>query len=297
MSDTHDKRGVAERCSAVIGGADRLQRHVPGHVGYHMFAWRPSGGMAVGWRPWLDGPTLQFLQVRRVQRTLSVAVRAMGGPGACVHGHMADSVAAADAIKGHLRSSGTTRWFREQRSVKPSAQPTLVRTQHLPPPAKTARTLRKRGPAGRFLLVTPCIRVRHYGSMHGSVRVHMVYSVRAKLAVRITARSAVRRPPTTLTTPTACMPEPRGPEVRERRAVIVSTMSACLKAAVARWTRDHAAAGLDGMTTPSGLALWSSSAVEAASTASRVAALSCTFGTPFIYLACTCHGAAWCYAR
>src|SRR5208282_2660529 len=74
-----------------------------------------------------------------------------------------------------------------ERSVKPSAQPTLVRTQHLPPPAKTARWLRKRDPGGRFLLVTPCIRVRHYGSMHGSVHVHMVYSVRAKLAVRITA--------------------------------------------------------------------------------------------------------------
>src|SRR4029077_14084280 len=43
-------------------------------------------------------------------------------------------------------------------------------------------------PAGRFLLVTPCIRVSHCGSMHGSVRVHMVYSVQAKLAVRITAR-------------------------------------------------------------------------------------------------------------
>ena len=193
-SDTHDKRGVAERCSAVIGGADRLQRHMPGHVGYHMFAWRPSGGMAVGWRPWLDGPTLQFLQVRRVQRTLSVAVRAMGGPGACVHGHMADSVAAADAIKGHLRSSGTTRWFREQRSVKPSAQPTLVRTQHLPPPAKTARSLRKRGPAGRFLLVTPCISVCHRGSMRSSGCVHMVYSVRAERAVRITARFADPRP-------------------------------------------------------------------------------------------------------
>src|SRR6266496_2876485 len=31
-----------------------------------------------------------------------------------------------------------------ERSVKPSAQPTLVRTQHLPLPAKTARWLRKR---------------------------------------------------------------------------------------------------------------------------------------------------------
>ena len=74
-----------------------------------------------------------------------------------------------------------------ERSVKPSAQPTLVRTQHLPPPAKTARLLRKRGPAGRFLLVTPCISACHCGSMHDSVHVHMVYSVRAKLAVRTTA--------------------------------------------------------------------------------------------------------------
>jgi len=79
-------------------------------------------------------------------------------------------------------------WGEEERSVKPSAQPTLVRTQHLPPPAKTAPWLRKRGPAGRFLLVTPCSSACHCGSMHGSVRVHMVYSVRAKLAVRITAR-------------------------------------------------------------------------------------------------------------
>jgi hypothetical protein len=81
-----------------------------------------------------------------------------------------------------------------ERSVKPSAQPTLVRTQHLPPPAKTARWLRKRDPAGRFLLVTSCISACHYGSMRGSVRVHMVYSVRAKLAVRITARFAGPRP-------------------------------------------------------------------------------------------------------
>jgi hypothetical protein len=81
-----------------------------------------------------------------------------------------------------------------ERSVKPSAQPTLVRTQHLPPPAKTARLLRKRGQAGRPLLVTICISVCHCGSMHGSVHVHMVYSVRAKLAVRITARFGDLRP-------------------------------------------------------------------------------------------------------
>jgi hypothetical protein len=41
----------------------------------------------------------------------------------------------------------------EQRAVKPSAQPTLVRSQHLPLPAETARWLRKRdrraGPGDR----------------------------------------------------------------------------------------------------------------------------------------------------
>jgi hypothetical protein len=53
-------------------------------------------------------------------------------------------------------------------AVKPSASPTLVRTQDLPPPAKTVPLLRKRGPAGRFLLVTACILTCHCGSMHSS---------------------------------------------------------------------------------------------------------------------------------
>ena len=80
--------------------------------------------------------------------------------------------------------------------MKPSAQPTLVRTQHLPPPAKTARSLRKRGPAGRFLLVTPCIRACHCGSMRSSGCVHMVYSVGAERAVRNLAEGvlSVRQP-------------------------------------------------------------------------------------------------------
>ena len=60
--------------------------------------------------------------------------------------------------------------------------------------SETAPWLRKRGPAGRFLLVTMCISTCHYGSMHGSVRVHMVYSARVELAVRITARCADPRP-------------------------------------------------------------------------------------------------------
>ena len=97
-------------------------------------------------------------------------------------------------LAARIRWSARLTRVEGERSVKPSAQPTLVRTQHLPPPAKTARWLRKRGPAGRFLLVTPCVKVRHYGSRRGSVHVHMVYSVRAKLAVRITAPLAGPRP-------------------------------------------------------------------------------------------------------
>jgi len=66
-----------------------------------------------------------------------------------------------------------------------------------PTPATTSETapwLRKRSPAGRFLLVTPCIRVCHRGSMHSSGYGQIADSVRAKLAVRITARLAGPRP-------------------------------------------------------------------------------------------------------
>ena len=44
-----------------------------------------------------------------------------------------------------------------ERSVKPSAQPTLVRTQHLPPPAKTARWLRILAAGGPFFSVPACV--------------------------------------------------------------------------------------------------------------------------------------------
>ena len=127
-------------------------------------------------------------RLSRLARTLSVPVRGCGRPDFCAHGHMADRVSHEDRCHPHIGRSEDVYLCPGKRFVKPSAQPTLVRTQHLPPPAKTTRSLRKRGPAGRFLLVTPRVRVDHYGSMHGSVHVHMVYSVRAKLAVRITAR-------------------------------------------------------------------------------------------------------------
>jgi hypothetical protein len=125
---------------------------------------------------------------------LYVAVRRIGGADGPARVHIADSDAAGGVMRGRFRRSEPVWRCREKRSVKPSAQPTLVRTQHLPPPAKTAPGLRKRDPAGRFLLVTSCISACHCGSMYGSVHVHMVYSVRAKLAVRITARFADLRP-------------------------------------------------------------------------------------------------------
>jgi len=61
-------------------------------------------------------------------------------------------------------------------------------TQHLPPPAKTARWLRRRGPAGRFLLarhVSGCVTA---GRCHCSGYGHIDDSVRAERAVHMTAR-------------------------------------------------------------------------------------------------------------
>ena len=62
-------------------------------------------------------------------------------------------------------------------------------------PAKTAPWLRKRGPAGRFLLVTACIRLCHRGSMRGSGYGHIADCVRVEQAVRKTAPFAIGRLP------------------------------------------------------------------------------------------------------
>ena len=47
-----------------------------------------------------------------------------------------------------IRRSAAIPMGGNERSVKPSAQPTLVRTQHLPPPAEIARELDFPGLAG-----------------------------------------------------------------------------------------------------------------------------------------------------
>jgi hypothetical protein len=75
---------------------------------------------------------LQVCAGQRVVRTVSVAVHAIRRLGACGHGHIADSVVTADLIRWCLRrSEGNWRWGQE-RSVKPSASPTQVRTLDLP---------------------------------------------------------------------------------------------------------------------------------------------------------------------
>jgi len=63
---------------------------------------------------------------------LYVAVRGIGGTGASAHVHIADSVPAASLVKCRFRRSAGMWRCRQERTVKPSAQPTLVRTQHLP---------------------------------------------------------------------------------------------------------------------------------------------------------------------
>jgi hypothetical protein len=76
-------------------------------------------------------------------------------------------------------------WFsgQRERSVKPSAQPTLVRTQHLPPPAETAPWLRKRARGAVFVLVTSRIRVCHCASRCRGVHGRIADVVRAGCAV------------------------------------------------------------------------------------------------------------------
>ena len=70
-----------------------------------------------------------------------------------------------------------------ERSVKPSAQPTLVRTQHLPPSAETAPWLRKRARGAVFVLVTSRIRVCHCASRCRGVHGRIADVVRAGCAV------------------------------------------------------------------------------------------------------------------
>ena len=76
-----------------------------------------------------------------------------------------------------------------ERSVKPSAQPTLVRTPHLPPPAETARGLGIPGPAGRLAFIPLCVMMCRCEPRHGSGYGHMADGIGPEQAVHRTACS------------------------------------------------------------------------------------------------------------
>jgi hypothetical protein len=74
--------------------------------------------------------------------------------------------------------------------------------------------------------------VRHRGSMHGSVHVHIADSVRAKLAVRLTARFADPRPFRPVTRAPDCSPDGYMPCIRP--AVLRRPARATRRAGLAR---------------------------------------------------------------
>ena len=76
-----------------------------------------------------------------------------------------------------------------ERSVKPSAQPTLVRTQHLPPPAETARELGIPGPRGPSAVVSSCVIGGQETPLRGSGYGHIADRIGPEQAVHRTACS------------------------------------------------------------------------------------------------------------
>jgi len=75
--------------------------------------------------------------------------------------------------------------------VKPSAQPTQVRTLHLPPPAKTANGLGIPGLAGRLATVPLCLMMCRCEPLHSSGYGHMADGIRPEQAVHRTACSGI----------------------------------------------------------------------------------------------------------
>jgi len=125
--------------------------------------------------------------------------------------------------------------------------------------------------------------VCHRGSMHSSGYGHIADSVRAKLAVRITARFAVRRP------------SRRGEEAgsarfRVRRRVVVVVRN-CQRSARSggcgsRTSDDHAGSGT-GIQASAGR--WAGGRRYGSGWIAQPAMyLACTSGTPFMYLRWTC---------
>jgi hypothetical protein len=91
---------------------------------------------------------------------------------------------------GRLCASAQVRHVLEM-AVKPSAQPTLVRTQHLPPSAETARGLGFVRAGGRSCVVSSSVICGQERSLRHAGYGHMADSVRPGGTVRRTACSGL----------------------------------------------------------------------------------------------------------
>ena len=120
-------------------------------------------------------------------------VRAFIGPGCRTCGHIADRQDHVAGDRLDNRSSDGMSPNQNKRSVKPSAQPTMVRTHHLPPPARTVPDLRPCGSGASRLSpsVTVTGRYRHW----------VPVTVRPKYAPKLTLASSPGR---------RCLPGPFG---------------------------------------------------------------------------------------
>jgi hypothetical protein len=121
-----------------------------------------------------------------------VTVRRFRSPGRLIHGHMADRARVSRGAYGCFSSSMAIPMIWNKRPVKPSAQPTLVRTQHLPLPRKRPVSWGAPGFAGRPVLchlVSSCVIVGQQTSLCGSGYGHMADGIRAEGAVHRTACS------------------------------------------------------------------------------------------------------------
>ena len=143
-----DLREAAGGASRVVGARVSCGGWEPRHAGVRgsPARWCSRGRSPAG------NSVLEVLLPFGGRPRLYAAVRGIGGTGGPAHVHMVDSVVVAGITRWRLRSSQTIWRWRQERSVKPSAQPTLVRTQHLPLPAETAPWLRKRGVGAVFFL-------------------------------------------------------------------------------------------------------------------------------------------------
>jgi hypothetical protein len=148
------------------GGPAGCQVTAPGRA-------KPTAGEGAAW------PGNQVDGQRNRSRP-AVRGRAFSYPWPCelpgipgVHGRMTDGVSPFAASRRVCAGRRGVARVGRGRSVKPSAQPTLVRTQHLPPPAKTARLLRILALAGRFYSVPVCVTLERcrssYCAVHGRI--------------------------------------------------------------------------------------------------------------------------------